>query len=72
MNNSDKITRRQVVSGFGAGIAAAVVSPALGATNLEVDKIEYFAPEDPTMKYPKPPFKQQTQPWPALASKMEP
>lgn len=28
--------------------------------------------EDPTTKYPKPPFKGQSQPWPGLASKMEP
>jgi NAD(P)-dependent dehydrogenase (short-subunit alcohol dehydrogenase family) len=28
--------------------------------------------EDPTKKYPKPPFKSQSQPWPGLASKMEP
>lgn len=28
--------------------------------------------EDPKNKYPKPPFKQQSQPWPGLASKMEP
>src|SRR5438045_4828117 len=28
--------------------------------------------EDPTKKYPKPPFKAQSQPWPGLASKMEP
>jgi NADP-dependent 3-hydroxy acid dehydrogenase YdfG len=28
--------------------------------------------EDPTTKYPKPPFKEQSQPWPGLASKMEP
>jgi NAD(P)-dependent dehydrogenase (short-subunit alcohol dehydrogenase family) len=28
--------------------------------------------EDPTTKYPKPPFKAQTQPWPGLASKMTP
>jgi NAD(P)-dependent dehydrogenase (short-subunit alcohol dehydrogenase family) len=27
---------------------------------------------DPTSKYPKPPFKEQQQPWPGLASKMEP
>lgn len=27
---------------------------------------------DPTTKYPKPPFKEQTQPWPGLASKMHP
>src|SRR4051794_25942180 len=28
--------------------------------------------EDPKGKYPKPPFKEQSQPWPGLASKMEP
>lgn len=28
--------------------------------------------QDPTTKYPKPPFKGQEQPWPGLASKMEP
>lgn len=34
----------------------------LGATGLE----------DPTTKYPKPPFKEQKQSWPGLASKMDP
>ncbi|MDQ3546469.1 MAG: SDR family oxidoreductase [Verrucomicrobiota bacterium] len=28
--------------------------------------------QDPTTKYPKPPFKEQKQPWPGLASKMKP
>src|SRR5205809_840901 len=28
--------------------------------------------EDPTKKYPKPPFKEQSQPWPGLAGKMDP
>ena len=28
--------------------------------------------QNPTDKYPKPPFKKQSQPWPGLASKMEP
>ncbi len=28
--------------------------------------------QDPTSKYPKPPYKKQSQPWPGLASKMEP
>jgi hypothetical protein len=28
--------------------------------------------EDPRCKYPKPPFKQQTQPWPGLARDMDP
>src|SRR5471032_1710195 len=28
--------------------------------------------ENPTDKYPKPPYKKQSQPWPGLASKMDP
>ena len=28
--------------------------------------------EDPTAKYPKPPFRKQSQPWPGLARKMDP
>jgi NAD(P)-dependent dehydrogenase (short-subunit alcohol dehydrogenase family) len=28
--------------------------------------------QDPTLKYPKPPFKKQSQPWPGLVSKMDP
>ncbi|MCC8410784.1 SDR family oxidoreductase [Mucilaginibacter sp. UR6-1] len=28
--------------------------------------------DDPTTKYPRPPFKEQSQPWPGLANKMEP
>src|SRR3954463_10662706 len=28
--------------------------------------------QDPTSKYPKPPFKRQTQPWPGLARDMDP
>jgi hypothetical protein len=28
--------------------------------------------QDPTARYPKPPFQAQSQPWPGLASKMEP
>src|ERR1700750_126721 len=28
--------------------------------------------EDPTTKYPKPPFEEQSQPWPGLAGKMDP
>lgn len=31
-----------------------------------------MALEDPTTKYPKPPFREQKQPWPGLASKMDP
>ncbi len=73
MNEKDKITRRQVIGGLGAGLAAVAVAPVFSAQGALVP--ESFALqklEDPTSKYPKPPFKGQFQPWPGLASKMDP
>jgi len=73
MNEQDKITRRKVIGGIGAGLAAAVVSPVFSATGMPLSSS--YAPaklEDPNTKYPKPPFKGQEQPWPGLASKMDP
>ena len=37
--------------------------------SLPVRKAEL---RDPSAKYPKPPFKRQSQPWPGLARKMDP
>ena len=72
MDEQGGITRRKMISGLGvAGVAA------LGASNLFAAQ-ESHQPmttqklEDPKNKYPKPPFKEQSQPWPGLASKMEP
>ena len=72
MNENDKISRRKIVAGLGAGLAAAVASPVfatgLGSTRaggtIKID--------DPVTKYVKPPFKYQPQPWPGLQSKMNP
>jgi NAD(P)-dependent dehydrogenase (short-subunit alcohol dehydrogenase family) len=36
------------------------------------ERVADNALSDPTTKYPKPPFKKQSQPWPGLASKMDP
>lgn len=52
-------------------MAAVAARPMFGAEA----KKESMTPEklqDPTKKYPKPPFKGQEQPWPGLAGKMEP
>ena len=73
MNEENSITRRRVIGGLGAGLAAAAVSRAFAVE--ATSKEEVMTPEklqDPTSKYPKPPFKSQEQPWPGLASKMEP
>jgi NAD(P)-dependent dehydrogenase (short-subunit alcohol dehydrogenase family) len=73
MNEENKISRRTVVGGLGAGIAAMAAAPVFGAARTTTGGTD-AAPglEDPTTKYPKPPFKEQSQPWPGLASKMEP
>src|SRR3954471_7899376 len=73
MTEQDKISRRKVVAGLGATLATAAVSPVFAAPKAQQNN--GAAPqglEDPTTKYPKPPFKSQSQPWPGLASQMDP
>lgn len=73
MNENDKITRRKIIGGLGAGLATVAVSPVFGATGiLDSQSSAALKLEDPTTKYPKPPFKGQSQPWPGLASRMDP
>ena len=67
MDSSAPFSRRQVVGSAGIGLAAAAP---LGSTAVAVPPAEALT--DPTTKFPKPPFKRQSQPWPGLASKMEP
>jgi NAD(P)-dependent dehydrogenase (short-subunit alcohol dehydrogenase family) len=61
-------TRRHIVGGAGVGLAASV-APAIAQGNSSMAKEEL---QNPTDKYPKPPYKKQSQPWPGLASKMDP
>lgn len=61
-----------MISGLGVtGLAALGGSPGFAAQGkqklMTTQKLE-----DPKAKYPKPPFKEQSQPWPGLVSKMEP
>jgi NAD(P)-dependent dehydrogenase (short-subunit alcohol dehydrogenase family) len=66
-----QFTRREIVGKmtFGlAGMSLPTVSlPTLMATTSSPDKLV-----DPQTKYPVPPFPGQSQPWPGLASKMDP
>ena len=75
MSQSDEklLSRRQLVTGIGAGLAtaAAAATPALGQGASRTPSTAQPM-QDPTTKYPKPPFKEQTQVWPGLASKMDP
>jgi NAD(P)-dependent dehydrogenase (short-subunit alcohol dehydrogenase family) len=47
-------------------------SPAFGAPGGGPKDNPHAGPEDPIGKYPKPPFKSQSQPWPGLAGNMDP
>jgi NAD(P)-dependent dehydrogenase (short-subunit alcohol dehydrogenase family) len=62
------LSRRQLVGGGATLAATSLASPAAkGNEGMAAQELS-----DPTQKYPKPPFKQQSQPWPGLASQMDP
>jgi short chain dehydrogenase len=59
--------------GLGAGLIATAASRAFAANPTAAENSSLQAKlQDPVSKYPKPPFKSQLQPWPGLASKMDP
>ena len=72
--DTNKINRRKALGGLGLGLAAMAVGPVLNVTTATAGGTAMAAAglEDPINKYPKPPFKEQKQPWPGLASKMDP
>jgi NAD(P)-dependent dehydrogenase (short-subunit alcohol dehydrogenase family) len=62
------ISRRHLVGGGTTFAAAAIAS----ATTKRNDAMATQALTNPVDKYPKPPFRKQSQPWPGLASQMDP
>jgi NAD(P)-dependent dehydrogenase (short-subunit alcohol dehydrogenase family) len=73
MEEENKLSRRKLLGGLSVGLAAAAVSPVLAAAEAASPAAVPAVPlQDPTSKYPKPPFKGQSQPWPGLASQMDP
>lgn len=68
-------SRRAFVGGVGTGIAAAAtlaVPQAAGAQSAPARAADQTTKRNPVDAYPRPPFPVQSQPWPALASKMTP
>ena len=61
-------TRREMMSATALG-AAALATPAAQAAGQAAPM---QGKQDPRNKYPKPPFQSQSQPWPGLASRMNP
>jgi NAD(P)-dependent dehydrogenase (short-subunit alcohol dehydrogenase family) len=67
----EKISRRHAIAVLGTGVALASGGKVLAGDNGYA--MTASTPlEDPVGKYPKPPFQEQSQPWPGLASKMVP
>jgi NAD(P)-dependent dehydrogenase (short-subunit alcohol dehydrogenase family) len=69
------LSRRQMVGAVGIGVAAGAAGTALAQerdTRTSSNRSSEPAMEDPRSKYPKPPFKKQTQKWPGLARDMDP
>jgi NAD(P)-dependent dehydrogenase (short-subunit alcohol dehydrogenase family) len=71
---SNSFSRRKMVSGLGASVASVAVKPAFGQSPAALSKQQATAQpvQNPRDKYPQPPFAGQSQPWPGLASKMDP
>jgi NAD(P)-dependent dehydrogenase (short-subunit alcohol dehydrogenase family) len=71
--NMEKISRRDALTGITTGLAVMSAGNVLaGSTVPNAGEIPPMGLEDPKTKYPKPPFNGQSQPWPGLASKMDP
>lgn len=72
MKEEQQLNRREVISGLGVLAAATIVPLGSSAKNFSPGFLGNAGLEDPLSKYPKPPFEHQSQPWPGLASKMNP
>lgn len=82
--NSFDPSRRQVVGGLATGMAAAIAAPAFAQSSTSQPAASTGAAgasstggtmpqkQDPTSQYPAPPFSEQPQEWPGLASEMDP
>ena len=67
----DNTTRRQVMTAATLGAAAVAMSVPVAAKATSGSGSR-GGKQDPTTKYPTPPFKPQSQPWPGLAGQMDP
>ena len=70
-DQQDGISRRHAIGLSAIGLASATGGWAFAAPERD-QTMTARKLEDPKQKYPKPPFKEQSQPWPGLASNMEP
>ncbi len=74
-NDPNTTSRRSFVGGVGTGLAAALAASAQtrrGANGAGTGTADQTTKRNPTDEYRQPPFPAQSQPWPGLASKMDP
>jgi NAD(P)-dependent dehydrogenase (short-subunit alcohol dehydrogenase family) len=73
-NEKNTLSRRHLVGSAGIGLVgiAASTAPGMARSNSEGDEMANPPLQNPTDKYPRPPYPRQSQPWPGLASKMQP
>ena len=72
MAANQNISRRRLVGTVSAGMAAAAM-PAAAQAQAAGERTSTAQPmQDPTAKYPRPPYTSPFQPWPGLASRMTP
>ncbi|KNY20738.1 SDR family oxidoreductase [Methylobacterium sp. ARG-1] len=69
MSDRPDPSRRLLVGGLTTGVAAALGAAGLGGRDA---RAATPAAPNPATEYPKPPFQDQEQPWPGLASRMNP
>jgi len=68
----NQISRRQAIGGIGATLTTLALAQNLAMCGENSSNEPTARLENPVSKYPRPPFEKQTQPWPGLASKMNP
>jgi NAD(P)-dependent dehydrogenase (short-subunit alcohol dehydrogenase family) len=66
MNEENPVSRRQIVGGLAAAAAPPASTQGEGQSPASQPLI------NPTTKYPRPPYRKQSQPWPGLANQMDP
>jgi len=72
MTEDYPFSRRHIVGGTGAGLIVAAAAGGSAYATAAPSRSGATPLQNPTNKYPRPPFEKQSQPWPGLAGKMNP
>ena len=71
-DRKNRLTRRDLVGAAGLGLGVLTLAGRAGAAEQGSEAMTTSGLKNPATAYPKPPFKKQSQPWPGLASEMDP